>query len=631
MEAEMMLSVGRLRRGELPAARWAEIVEAYDDVAVASLNTPQDLDAVLHRVAQHICGLVQVDRCSMYLLGPDGIMRGRVGHSPGVDIDDKIRLLIAGVKGDDFTREILGTKAPVVVHDAQTDARTVQTTMRRWRVRSMLGVPLLVDDEVIGVVYLDDRENDRDFTAHDVGVASAFARLSSLAIRHSCVIGQLVQQRRSIEFQKRELEQLAAAHSRLTGVAVTGADPSQILQQLNTLVGNPVVLYDTSFVPITRSGEASERGPSCPVLHPSAITSKWFQSQIDQLRYRGSVLVPPAPSMGVSNRRLICPIRIDDERVGYLGVVEVSRTISVTDIKIIEQASNVLALAMLAEQRTIAALRHAREDFLADLVEARRDPPTLLRRGPSFGIGLAQPHALVKIQHGRVDDGLSNAERRARLWHAFDSGTDIACRASLGSSDGDLFLLGPLRGADAAALEDVRQLVQRALRRLTGDGPPCWATVSRILTNPDDYPTGYREVTANLELVAGLMGQPRVLLPADLGTVRLLALTTASQRKEASEFAVSVLEPLLDYDRSAPAELISTLRAFLRAEASIRVTAKVLGVHENTVRYRLSRVREISSIDPDRLEDLMRCQLALQVLDLCGWTSPDAPPYTGNG
>jgi DNA-binding PucR family transcriptional regulator len=41
-------------------------------------------------------------------------------------------------------------------------------------------------------------------------------------------------------------------------------------------------------------------------------------------------------------------------------------------------------------------------------------------------------------------------------------------------------------------------------------------------------------------------------------------------------------------------------------------------VHENTVRYRLGKIRSISAIDPDSLDDLLDARFALQVLDLAG-------------
>ena len=44
-----------------------------------------------------------------------------------------------------------------------------------------------------------------------------------------------------------------------------------------------------------------------------------------------------------------------------------------------------------------------------------------------------------------------------------------------------------------------------------------------------------------------------------------------------------------------------------------------LGVHENTVRYRLGRIRQITGRDPTTLDSLLMARMAFQVLDLAQW------------
>jgi DNA-binding PucR family transcriptional regulator len=51
----------------------------------------------------------------------------------------------------------------------------------------------------------------------------------------------------------------------------------------------------------------------------------------------------------------------------------------------------------------------------------------------------------------------------------------------------------------------------------------------------------------------------------------------------------------------------------------VQRTAADLGVHENTVRYRLGRIREVTGRDPAALDTLLSARMAFQVLDLAGW------------
>jgi DNA-binding PucR family transcriptional regulator len=72
----------------------------------------------------------------------------------------------------------------------------------------------------------------------------------------------------------------------------------------------------------------------------------------------------------------------------------------------------------------------------------------------------------------------------------------------------------------------------------------------------------------------------------------------------------------VDYDRQGDGQLLPTLRAYLTAGAHARVAAAALGVHENTVRYRLGRVKSVAGIDVEVLDHLLDVRLAVQVLDL---------------
>src|SRR5439155_14275340 len=103
-----------------------------------------DLQSLLELVTARTIELVSVNRCGVYLLDEDtGLYRGhllRVGEA----LDHRIERLTCGVEADQFTREILTTRAPVVVSDARTDTRPIRSAMRMFDVRAVLGVPMVL-------------------------------------------------------------------------------------------------------------------------------------------------------------------------------------------------------------------------------------------------------------------------------------------------------------------------------------------------------------------------------------------------------------------------------------------------------------------------------------------------------
>ena len=79
------------------------------------------------------------------------------------------------------------------------------------------------------------------------------------------------------------------------------------------------------------------------------------------------------------------------------------------------------------------------------------------------------------------------------------------------------------------------------------------------------------------------------------------------------------------------ADLLTTLCSFFENMGSIRRSAEWLGVHENTIRYRLTRIEELTGLavmhDPDAQ---LRARLSLLALHAAG-PAAERPPSAAAG
>lgn len=82
------------------------------------------------------------------------------------------------------------------------------------------------------------------------------------------------------------------------------------------------------------------------------------------------------------------------------------------------------------------------------------------------------------------------------------------------------------------------------------------------------------------------------------------------------DLAREILEPLENADAQHNGELINTLRRFLHSSGEIGQVARELGVHRNTVRYRLQRVTDLTGYSPANMQDRVQLWLALEAKDL---------------
>ena len=597
-------------------ARYPDIVHAFEEVAVRATGVaePEDLDELLRFVGKRICELLDVHRFSAYLQGEDDLFYGQVGYCRAADIDAGVKLLVSGA--DAFTAEIVASRAPVLVIDAPHDPRTNQRTMRDWGVRDMLGVPLVFADEVIGIIYVDNEEEEHCYTDDEIRVAEVFATLAALAVRQASLFAQLSRRALVIDRQRRLLEQVADAHRQLTETAVGGADVPQTLRLLASLLHKPVVFYTSDFEVAAAVGPTGAVEPGVP----GRVGGTRIARMVREARPSGgAVLLPAALDAGLPYRQLVCPLMAEEHPIGYLGVIEVGAPVQPLDVKVAEQGATVLSLIVISERRQMEAEGQAREDFLTDLLHAVRDPEVLARRAPLFGVDLGRPHVVVRLALN-TDPGLSGRARRqlvsGRLGAAFDGVDPLAVTVP----GADVLLVALPDGPEPESLQRVRVAVEQVLTEMGSDIRVRGAAVSPVVRRVEDYPKAHRE----LRSVPGdpgrrRGGRPRVVLAGDLGVMRLVVAGTAGESRASSPWISSALwrattpRPTRDCSRRWPRTSSAEPRYGARPGLSAS-TRTPCGTD--------SGASARSGVDPNDMGSLLDARFALQILDLTDESTP---------
>ena len=114
-------------------------------------------------------------------------------------------------------------------------------------------------------------------------------------------------------------------------------------------------------------------------------------------------------------------------------------------------------------------------------------------------------------------------------------------------------------------------------------------------------------------------GRQRLILVATwthptLGQVRVLF--KMAEHLDLVSFCNETLGTLTRYDRELNSNLVEKLEAFCVHYSNFCQTAEALFIHSNTVQYRMDRIAEIASIDPDNSETRLALQLAIKAYRL---------------
>lgn len=612
----------------VPAAAYRDAVRAFGEVADA-LAAAEDADTMLHVLARTMCGLLSLRRCSIYLREDSGgVFRGRVLHDEEQDgerdvaeLDARIKRIVAGTAADAFTSEIVRTREPVQILNAQQTVRTVQATMRTWGIGSLLGVPMIRRGEVVGLLFLDDGGRQRSYTATERELATTFASLAAVAIVGGEKTLKLRQSLQTITRQNALLRRAAEMDDRLTDLVLRGGSLQEIAETAAKLTAKPCVIYDREHRRLAAAmpdwaqpGATPPRSLDAAVrAHPAVAAS------IAALEPKGSGVVAAELEAGLQHRCLLAPIRTPDDTLGSLVIIEQGARFGVLDLHIARRAATNAALELAAERRAAQADVDVRASLATELVTGVADHGAAIRRAEYLGIDLRAPHAVCLVGPHPPDGTsgrLSAQDVRAVLGEA---GVERAVLTA-GTAEGVLVVLTldpdqHPRDAVAAARGEVAAALE-----LLGDAGGLAAGISTRCLAPGDYVRGYqeaRQVLSCLNLVADARAG-LVLTADDLGPGRLF-LASAS-REDAERFARDQLGALLDPGNEVMADLLETLRVFFDRSRSVRRSATELGVHENTIRYRLARIEDLTHLDvAASSDDQLTAQLALLILRLQGW------------
>lgn len=596
--------------------REREVIAAFSEVTTEAITSAK-LEDLLCLVGKQLCWLLGVTRCSVYLRGSDDRFRGAAGYCE-VDgnITEAVQAQEAGIPGDHFSREVINTAAPVLIDDVPRDPRPHRRTMEYWRVRAMLGVPLVFDEEVIGLIFVDNVQQEHIYTDEDVALAELFARLGALFIRQAMLNARLKNKAAEVVRQKNALAYLADVHQKLTNAVLDGADIQTVVNLLSELSAKPVVLYGEDFEVLAWSAP-----PALKMTQPPAIARRIREMPSVRQTLAGlsaqcpSAVVPRALAVGLGRRHLMCRLIIEGQPSGYLGIVEVGRSLEHRDSKLAEHGTTVLSLQILSERRQVEAEGQAREDYLSDLLHNTRDAEQMIRRGPQFGIDLTEPHVLLRFSLENTAQQLSASAGRRLVVRQLAQSLGIPEPPAV-SLPGVVIVLVGLRSAGGQSYEpedlrgpagEVREALAPRLRIST-------VVISGTCREAADFPLAHRELREIEELARSFEWSGGVLTANELGLFRVVV--GSGRVKEAVHFAHEVVRPLQAHDDGT---LLGTWRAFLAAEGRVQPTARELGVHENTIRYRLGKIRELIQRDPTSLDSLLEARMAFQVLDLAGW------------
>jgi signal transduction histidine kinase len=196
------------------AERWAreriEHVQAVTDAALAHLEVDDLLAVLLPRIRE----ILRADTCAVLLLdraADELVARAALGIEEEVEAGVRIPV------GRGFAGRVAANRRPVILDDVD-QADIFNPILREKGLKSMLGVPLLVGGDAIGVLHVGALAH-RVFTDEDVELLQLVAQRVAIAIERA----QLHEETMQLDQLKLNFVAIASHELRTPATAVYGA------------------------------------------------------------------------------------------------------------------------------------------------------------------------------------------------------------------------------------------------------------------------------------------------------------------------------------------------------------------------------------------------------------------------
>ncbi|MFI6880903.1 PucR family transcriptional regulator [Streptomyces sp. NPDC050400] len=388
-------------------------------------------------------------------------------------------------------------------------------------------------------------------------------------------------------------------------------DYQELVDEISALLGAPATLENRDFRLIAfgaqlSDGEDGDTDFDASTLDPvrtrsiltrssTAAVRAWFEG-FGIARATEPVRIPATPEAGVYRGRICLPVRHRGIVLGYVWLLDDEPGPTQEQLDAAMEVAGRIGAQLADEAQAGADLTREFHSVLTAERGWQRDMAVAALR-TALGSRADGLHTVVCVAPWPSADPADAPSVRTL------PAADALCTVPWGLTGQCLALLVRLRSAEvlAPALTAAAKLRARA-----GSGPVA-AGIGAPRTDLAELATAWQEATAAARTA---LANPRLGPDTRWSAIGPYRLLTALPTEAAHD---PVVAPLL-----APAhrQLARTAEVFLDCAGQAGRTAAALGIHRQTLYYRLSRVEQLTGLDLDEGEDRLLLHMGLKAARL---------------
>lgn len=190
--------------------RMADVVllKKIGETASSGSNLQELFDLIL----DSIVASAEVEVASLMFLEDDGLMHIASARGLTEEIVNSVKV----ASGEGISGHVLATREPVLISNLNRDSRFKSLVGgQRYKDQSLLSVPIMIRDEIVGVINVNNKRSGGSFDIDDQNLLVAIANQVSLAMENFELVNNLRTQTTILEKTNEDLVRMNRARTRL--------------------------------------------------------------------------------------------------------------------------------------------------------------------------------------------------------------------------------------------------------------------------------------------------------------------------------------------------------------------------------------------------------------------------------
>ena len=412
------------------------------------------------------------------------------------------------------------------------------------------------------------------------------------------------------------LQRSQEIHRRLTGLILSGGGLAEIASALSALIRHPVAITDAwgSVMAATDFGHVSDALVDTLAGTPK-VRGEWHSE----------------PLWDAAQRVWLTPVLAGSQETvdGFVVVRDPASQLDRLDLTAVEQAATIAALEIAKRESVQEAERRLKRDFVEDLLgEAYHSVEAISARARSLGWELLHKRTVMVVDLDKFEQYyLTHQEwgeerfQQVKEWllHATSQVVSERNPQSILVDRSDSVILLPHFESEtppSMARREIEGLAeaicQRAQEQL--DELSITVAIGRLCDSVEGLRDSYREAKAALNVARKIARHQPIIWYDDVALYVLL--DRLATEPETRRWFEHNLGPLVEYDKNKGTELVRTLETYFDVNQMQQQAAHQLGIHLNTLKYRLRRIEEILGTDPFLVDGQLSFYLATKLAHL---------------